>query len=790
MSDLDTLDAEAVANEYVRSTVASEQFDGVEEGGSAVIGAMMSGYDAPIPGDAEHGMPRRPAVQRGHVPTSPLHAGVPSPQSLPKDLRTLEDVYAAYTIGDGEHFLRIERTDPKIFKGVRVAGMLGDLWDQISMDDFAARFGGYAYKVHVIGPAPGRSATGDRPLRTLATVEMRVAGPPVVEGLTPMEEPMTGQKSVRQVLTQSQEGQFVTPGMDKIVIEQMRLQERALQRQEDQRREFYASSRTPDEVIRAATEATKEAVNIARAGADQQVGILRDQNKGLMETLMRRDAELATLREKILSAEKAAAEARQFTETEQIKRLTEQHARDLARIQELHAREVQRLSTDANDKLAAETRRFTEERSRFESDGLRERSRLQEDAERRERALKEQYELIRVQVKEQYDSRIADLERRTSEQIQAVKEQRDRELESIRTSTRAEATVVEKTSTFRVDHLAHRVSELQGEAERLRRENEELRRASHKEPVAYLQEVEGVARQLLGMVKPEEVEQAAPPAAGEKDEGWKGIAAKGLMGLVDGLPKIVEQVNAVRAQNQQVRAIQAAQQQQVAQAQQRALPPATLRQVQQAAPMPGPAQRNLMASTPSWASSVPPAPGQALGLPSPVVAPVMGPPPAPLSRPVPNLVSGLAGAPAGVPMTGQMLVTGGSPVQFDEPQPMRPASPAPAQVSAPPPPVQSPPSPQAAEGGTKVEITQDQMTEFLSALNEYSSQGVPVAMFAKGFVEKVGPEVARDLMTKVKPSDIINVIAQADEDEQSYLLTASGRQYVTALWAEVGKIVG
>ena len=73
MSDLDTLDAEAVANEYVRSTVASEQFDGVEEGGSAVIGAMMSGYDAPIPGDAEHGMPRRPAVQRGHVPTSPLH---------------------------------------------------------------------------------------------------------------------------------------------------------------------------------------------------------------------------------------------------------------------------------------------------------------------------------------------------------------------------------------------------------------------------------------------------------------------------------------------------------------------------------------------------------------------------------------------------------------------------------------------------------------------------------------------------------------------------------------------
>jgi hypothetical protein len=578
--------------------------------------------------------------------------------------------------------------------------------------------------------------------------------------------------------------------MDKIVIEQMRLQERALQRQEDQRREFYASSRTPDEVIRAATEATKEAVNIARAGADQQVGILRDQNKGLMETLMRRDAELATLREKILSAEKAAAEARQFTETEQIKRLTEQHARDLARIQEVHAREVQRLSTDANDKLAAETRRFTEERSRFESDGLRERSRLQEDAERRERALKEQYELIRVQVKEQYDSRIADLERRTNEQIQAVKEQRDRELESIRTSTRAEATVVEKTSTFRVDHLAHRVSELQGEAERLRRENEELRRASHKEPVAYLQEVEGVARQLLGMVKPEEVEQAAPAAAAEKDEGWKGIAAKGLMGLVDGLPKIVEQVNAVRAQNQQVRAIQAAQQQQVAQAQQRALPAASVRQIQQAAPMAAPAQRNLMASTPSWASSVPPAPGQALGLPSPVVAPVMGPPPAPLIRPVPNLVSGLAGAPAGVPMTGQMLVTGGSPVQFDEPQPSLAAAPAPAQVSAPPQQVQAPPSPQAAEGGTKVEITQEQMTEFLSALNEYSAQGVPVTMFAKGFVEKVGPEVARDLMTKVKPNDIINVIAQADEDEQSYLLTASGRQYVAALWAEVGKIVG
>lgn len=750
---------------------------------TAMIGSLIGpegGYSAPVNHvQRTHGMPTRVPTQK--VATVDPNYGVPAPMPMPKGFHSLEDVYAAYPIGDGEHFLRVERTQPVTWRHVRTAGIVADIYDQITQDEFAARFGGNVYKILVLGPAPGRgTVNGDRPLRTLGTVELKVAGEPVIEGRV---EDVMSQRAARQTAAPAEEA-VMGGGLAPIFLEQMRQQERAREREDMQRRELFRSTRTPDDVLRAATDATKEAVNIAKAGAEQQVTILREQNQGLMETLMRRDSELAALREKVLTAQKEAAESRQFTETEQIKRITEQHARDVQRMRDEQSREMARVLEESRTKLLDESRRYTEERARFESDGLRERARLQEDADRRERAMKEQFELIRIQTKEQYDQRIADLERRTAEQIMAVKEQRDRELESIRTSTRAEATVVEKTSTFRVDHLAHRVSELQGEADRLRRENEDLRRANHKEPVAYLQEVEGVARQLLGMVKPEEVEQSAPAAA-EKDEGWKGIAAKGLMGLVDGLPKIVEQVNAVRAQNQQARVAQAVQQQQI---QQRALPPASVRQVQQAAPM-MPAGRSLMAATPSWASSVPPAPGQGLGLPPPVVAPVMGPPPAPLSRPVPNLVSGLAGAPASVPYTGQMLVTSGSPLQ-DVPRVATAAQQAAEQdVPTSAPVVQSAPAPSSAGGGN-VEITQEQMTEFLGALNEYSSQSVPVGLFAKGFVDKVGADVARDLMTKVKPADIINVIAAADQDEQSYLLTASGRKYVTDLWSEVGKLVG
>lgn len=700
--------------------------------------------------------------------------GAPPTAPLPKDLRTIEDIYAVYKVGDGETFMRVEREQPPKWRGVSTAGFVGDVYERISMDEFSARFGGNQYKIHVIGPAPGRF-NGDAPMRTLTSVTLKVPGPPVVEGSAedyPMPPGMT-----RPAYPFPGQVPIPPPAIDKdVAIRQMEIEERREARLDEERRQYLGAARPPQEVLEAATRAAQSAVEIARVSADEKVQILREQNQALIESMSRRDEEIRNLREKLITSERNAAEARQFTETEQIKRLTENHSLAIQRIQDEHAREMNRILQDSRDKLSEETRRHVEERSRFESSSLVERQRLQEDAERRARDQREQFELLRMQSKEQYEARIADLERRTADQIESLRNQHARELESIRTSERASANVTEKTSGFQVSHYQSRVVELQGECDRLRRENEDLRRSAHKDPVTLLTETESIARNLLGMVKPEEVEKEEAPAT--KDDTWKATGAALLKGLMDGAPKIVEQVQAMRQQNQAAAQQQAMRQQQAMMQQggpPRALgpaaPPGPPRMM---APPPGPAPRGLMAPTPSWAA-VPPPPGAAVGMPPPYTGPVAATPMGYVDRPQ-NVVSGLPNGPAGVPVTGHVVVAAeGSPVQAQS------AKEAAAVAAAPP--VQAPPQ------RAPVELTQEQVVQFIAALNDHIGEGTPVEMFALGFVNQVGRDVAGDLVTRVDPASFLQTLVASNAEGSSYILTANGREYVHKLWAEVRKVV-
>jgi hypothetical protein len=69
--------------------------------------------------------------------------------SIGRSAKTLEDLYESYPkIGDGAHFVRIERKKPEIWDNVRISGYLGDLHEQISMHDFAERYGAWADQVY------------------------------------------------------------------------------------------------------------------------------------------------------------------------------------------------------------------------------------------------------------------------------------------------------------------------------------------------------------------------------------------------------------------------------------------------------------------------------------------------------------------------------------------------------------------------------------------------------------------------------------------------------------------
>jgi len=729
----------------------------------------------------------QPLSGGGIAGDGPEDAEAPKLPTPPRGIRNIEDIYALYPVGDGQTFLRVQRTQPKVWQGVPVAGFLCDLNAQVSMEEFTQRFGGHCYEIHVIGPAPRRMPSGDLSRRTLTTFELRVPGPPVFAQPDPYAFEEFSMQPARPGYAPRGLPSYFTPPVaqpmipESVQLEELKSRERERERAEQERLRLMESARAPDEVVRAATQAAREAVEIARSGADDRVGILREQITSLVQQLTAAQDENRRMRDEIVRAERAASEARQATETEQIKRLTESHARELSRINDEHARDMARVLQESRDKLADESRRHVEERAKVDSDIIRERQRMQEDFDRRDRDARLQADLIRQQMKEQYESRLADLERRTSEQIQAVKEQRDREVESARQSEKAQATVVRETSGFQVQHLQTRNVELMGENERLKRENEALRRQSVKDPLTYLTEVRTTARDLLGMVDAEEVDKGpAPPAA----TNWGDMAGKAVFGLIDKLPQVVQEVGQLRNQAMLHQQHQQAQQQALAQqAQQQALAqqqgvtraPALL---PAAPPPPGapPEQtrrRNLMGAPPPWAAPSPP--GAPVGMPPAFAGPIASGGFGPLTPNVPGIVSGLPVAPAVPPVAGVSASVSPvvSPVQPDAP-PVPPAPPA-----TPSAPAAQPPAPAA---GAPVQIQQEQVTIFIRALNEHIAQGTPVELFARGFVSQVGRDVASTLLASITPDQLIEAIGSSPDGDSSYILTTSGREFVTRLW--------
>lgn len=125
-----------------------------------------------------------------------------------------------------------------------------------------------------------------------------------------------------------------------------------------------------------------------------------------------------------------------------------------------------------------------------------------------------------------------------------------------------------------------------------------------------------------------------------------------------------------------------------------------------------------------------------------------------------------------------------------------------ARPPAPPPmPIpQSPPQPQAAAAQPEqqpapqqpqVAIPDEAAQEFLGRLNEAIDSGiVSPAQFAEGFVERVGPDMARGLVQSLTPQKLIEGISSEPGGDQTAIVTLEGRKFVDALWVETAKLVG
>lgn len=517
-------------------------------------------YQVPASGPLPQAPPPAPLF-----PQASPALGVPS---LPKELRTLEDLYALYPdIGPAgsPYYLQIERIQPKLYMGQRVDGILGNLYERLSTEEFRSRYGGHEIVVHIIGPTQ-RGGDGQT-VRSLNKVTLKFPDPPRFPESS-MYQP--GQPSLG--------GAPVYGPIDHPAVAAKRLELEA-----EERRALRQDARPAPEVVAAYAASSAETVRLAKDMADRQVA----QYAHMINELQGRNRQIEE-RIQILQEEKTALsreliQAQQYSETAQVKELKERHEREIRDQKEKHEREIRdqkerhddilrtkteeyfrekdRVTTEMRDRLETETRRHTEDRSKILDDAREQRDAdrrtltermdtMRHDHEARVSQLRETYELQLRQSETARKEAIENIERNYRERLGDIKESHGQELRLLESNSNTKERVVSESTSMRVQLIGTELERARAEADELERE---LRRAQdklHKEPTEYIKEAASVAKNLLGWKSPEEVKELED---GKKKVDWSELGATVAKTFAEKAPDIAKDIIAMRQQNQAAR---------------------------------------------------------------------------------------------------------------------------------------------------------------------------------------------------------------------------------------------
>lgn len=687
-------------------------------------------------------------------PTKVVGTPVIPAQHPPRKPETLEDLYFYYPeIGNGEYRLRVERSQPKSYGGATVSGWIIDLDEQISIEEFRARFGGNKYQISVMGPmkdAARLDANGRVPTRVLANIDVTVPGPPVMgpgdQDMMRSPMPMYGGEAPN------------------VTAKRLELEARAQERRDEEMRRLWEArqaNQAPEHVVNAMGAQYRETAENLRSMAEQQILVLREQQKVMLDEIQKKEEELKALRAELIAAKSESIESARNAETALERRLFGQHQNEIAALKESFNRELGQMKdtskreTEQLEKLHRERmdeiqRRYADDLMRKTTESVEERGRIMREAERSEKSIRDTYE-----------ARINDLVRTTERELASVRDQRDREINAMRATFESSEKFVKQTSEVRLGTLGDEIGRVRSECETLKRENDQLRKQVHKDPMQFIKETKEFAETVLdwGPQQPEKEE--------EEPGDWKKMAAKGVMKFIEKLPdtakQVTEQIQTVRQQNQQqVMLMQQHQAQAHAQQQnqqralamrRRAMPPpwTTMPGVQQQAA----AQSGVLAGD------------------------------VPFSPPIPSRSPAYPSAPtSAVPMANEQAPQ--SAVQIQPPpvqvsQPSVHVEPSPVQESSPsvPPPADTP-----LQAAPSTQATEEGFEQFISQLDQIIRDDViPPSMFAQGFLEQVGPQQAYVLLQQISADMFIELIEK--QGKGAAITTRDGKQYVRAVWQEV-----
>jgi hypothetical protein len=670
-----------------------------------------------------------------------------------KQPRNLRDVYARFTIGDGQHFVRVERIDPKVWQQVPCSGYLGEIREPISEPEFHAWYGGRVYALTVYGPDPkGRRdpSTGlpvikakTEPFRyTVPLLPPNLAAPP---GASPTKQ---GDMQMNPFLTQ-QGHTPATPAdaqMHKSTLDFFTgMLARGEQERDQLRRTVLEGGGSTKEVLGIVSETSNKALEAAQRAAEQRENVLRDQIRESKEDNRRLSEKLdKLLEEKQQGRANPVQDAVSLMQTvnpsknseEEVKRLREAHVEEMTRVREGHREAMVALKDRQDDEL----KRLRERLDDVEKQG---RARMDEAERRwrdREKELRDQMELQRRDERDAADRRVQENTARFEDRIKDMREQHGRELrmQSEQHTTRVDTT--KGTWEMQLSNAKERITRLEAELEEAQAEAERS-----KDPVQVIEKVTAQA-EALGFSKTDE---NANQTAGERFIGTVGMGlSKALETMNEWLPRAM----AARAATPELPP--------GAQGAPRALP-------QGQGMAPGMAQQQRIVRPQNrravaWATegSVPIA-GQRPVIPPEVTAPpVQAQPMAP--QPFqPASVQAQPSPPAPVPQ----------PVQ-EMPQPM------PAQEQAP-----APTNGQSRN--TMGAIFPDSaIVEFRAEVERAINAGLPADVFASRFVQAF-PEQTMMLVQAHKPEELGEIVKAMPGGGASVILRRDGRRWVEQLWQQI-----
>jgi hypothetical protein len=788
------------------------------------------------PSKVQSGVTRSP-----YVPTRPPAGGmlvqprphreepppvIDSPRTQAK-LNSLEDLYRAFPqIGDGMTFLRVERKAPKVWGGAVVAGILKDLHEQISVQDFHGQFGGHDYMVSVMGPDVARSDDDltQPKMREMARLRLQFPGPPAFG-----TAPLSMNEDDYMLRGQQQGFPRAVPFIDpQVEMKRMELEEAQRVRQSNEVKELAGkygqlvadASRAPEGVIKSLETAQDRSFTEMKQAHESVLANLRESNTNALRANTELEKQVHALQNEMVAVKTKAAEDVRNGETKVVGELKERYAKDFIEIKERHATEMSELKdrynrelTEAKDRLNVEVRRVTDEcrtkldeqQRQFIKEGAEARERSQEqvnqarsDARERAEQLKSDFARAETNLREDYKTRMTELQHSTDREIKSVKDERDRTIQSIQSTAAGEAKWTEKTAEQRIKILESEATRLESKAENLERENRDLRAKMNKPIPEAIAEAQALAG-MTGMIRAED----APATSEEGEFDIKKSAVKLVGSLIEKGPEIAEKFQQMRAQNAQQRQVVQAQAQ--AQAQQNGQPGARQlapTQMTRQPPQASPPQQRRVAPPPGMASAPPPA-WQAAPIGPPMPSSIPGAPPPYQGAPPPGATGPMLRpavvygptpeGPASAPAVGQQpaVAAAASPVQ-PPPAPVQPAAAhepeMPTQWMGGPPAAaaQAAPAQPAATGpldNIDPALIEQGMGRFVNELDNAIRDKVlsPLA-FANLFIAEVGAPVAAQLMQSIPPEQIIQVVASLPEGDRSQIVTREGQKYVRAVW--------